>query len=150
MTKHWWDRFVVGRTAVSDPLQETDRSDPQFELEWRTIVRTRLVIVLGAMILWGVGLEARLVWLQAVEHDAYVKQAESQQFDLVISIGTLHNLRVFDLLSELGKGDDFVALLLHVDVVDLFFLQIDDVAGGDDTLDIELIPGQRTFQIDSH
>ncbi len=85
MTKHWWARFVVGRTAVSDPLQEADRSDPQFELEWRTVVRTRLVIVLGGMILWGVGLEARLVWLQAVEHEAYVKQAESQQYDLVPS-----------------------------------------------------------------
>jgi cell division protein FtsI/penicillin-binding protein 2 len=48
-------------------------------------VRTRLVIVLGGMILWGVGLEARLVWLQAAEHDTYVKQAQGQQFDRVPS-----------------------------------------------------------------
>jgi cell division protein FtsI/penicillin-binding protein 2 len=62
-----------------DPLRHTDRPDEQFELRWRAAMRRRVLLVLCAMGLWAVGVEARLVHLQIVQHDEMVARAERQQ-----------------------------------------------------------------------
>ncbi|HEX5070573.1 MAG TPA: hypothetical protein VFV78_10210, partial [Vicinamibacterales bacterium] len=82
MGKQWWARFLVGRTAVSDSPAGHERPDGRFELEWRGIVKGRLLIVLGVLAVWVAGLEARLVFLQAIDHDTYVQIALSQQQDV--------------------------------------------------------------------
>jgi cell division protein FtsI/penicillin-binding protein 2 len=47
MVKYWWTRALAGYTAVSDPLQDADRPDNRFEAEWRPLVKTRVLILLG-------------------------------------------------------------------------------------------------------
>ncbi len=79
MAKHWWTRAVVGRTLVSDPLQDADRPDARFEAEWRPLVKTRLLIVLGCLGLWAVGVEAQLVRLQVYKHNDFVDAARARQ-----------------------------------------------------------------------
>ncbi len=81
MTKHWWARTIVGHTPVSNPLSD-ERPDPAFELEWRSRVKARVLIVLGCLAVWAVGVEARLVWVQVVSHHDYLEQANSQQAEI--------------------------------------------------------------------
>lgn len=83
MTKHWWARAALGRTAVSDPLRDNEPPDARFELEWRPIVKGRLVIILGILACWGVTLEARLIYLQVVKHQTFVAKAKDQQQDVI-------------------------------------------------------------------
>jgi cell division protein FtsI (penicillin-binding protein 3) len=55
----------------------------QPDLNWRPIVKRRLLVVAGALVLWVIGIEVRLVWLQVKEHDALVARAERQQMSTV-------------------------------------------------------------------
>ena len=45
---------------------------------WRRIIRRRLAIVLTLFAAWGITIEARLLYLQVYQHDAYVARAERQ------------------------------------------------------------------------
>jgi cell division protein FtsI (penicillin-binding protein 3) len=45
---------------------------------WRRTIRRRLVIVLTLFAAWGITIEARLLYLQVYQHDAYVARAERQ------------------------------------------------------------------------
>ena len=45
---------------------------------WRRTIRRRLAIVLMLFGAWGVTIEARLLYLQVYQHDAYVARAERQ------------------------------------------------------------------------
>ena len=79
MAKQWWARAVVGRTSVSDPLQDHEPPDAAFEAEWRPNVKTRLLVVLGVLAVWAVGVEARLVYLQVYSHEDYAAEGAQQQ-----------------------------------------------------------------------
>ena len=45
---------------------------------WRRTIRRRLVIVLTLFAAWGITIEARLLYLQVYQHEAYVARAERQ------------------------------------------------------------------------
>src|SRR5262245_61755333 len=72
-------RVIRTRPADLDPLRESDRPDASFEAAWRANVKRRVGVVLALLGAWVIGIEARLVILQVVEHDWYTKRAASQQ-----------------------------------------------------------------------
>lgn len=62
-----------------DPLAAAERPPESFESTWRQAFRRRLRVV-GVLIgLWAVGIQARLVYLQVVEHPKYLERAIDQQ-----------------------------------------------------------------------
>ncbi len=79
MLKHWMARATLGRIAVGATLEPSDRPDSGFEGTWRRDMKSRLLVALGLILLWGVGLEARLVFLQVIAHDDFVRRARDQQ-----------------------------------------------------------------------
>jgi len=79
MTKPWWTRALLGRTAVSNPLQDDDSCDPQFETQWRGLIKKRLFVVFAFLGLWVASLEARLIWIQVVDHKEWAGKARLQQ-----------------------------------------------------------------------
>ena len=50
---------------------------------WRRTLKRRLFVASGAFLLWSVAIEARLVYLQVIAHDAMVTEANIQQSDVV-------------------------------------------------------------------
>jgi cell division protein FtsI/penicillin-binding protein 2 len=64
---------------VIDALQTTERPGEAFEVQWRQAIKRRVVFVLTALTLWGLVVQARLVWLQVIQHDYYVATALKQQ-----------------------------------------------------------------------
>lgn len=83
MTTRWWTRAVIGRTAVSDPLRDVERPDAQFEAAWRSLIKSRLKVMIAVLAVWGVVVEARLVQLQVFRHDYYAGTAREQQIDVL-------------------------------------------------------------------
>jgi len=81
MTKPWWTRALLGRTTVSNPLQDDDSPDPQFETQWRSVVKVRLFAIFAALGLWVAALEGRLIWIQVKDHQLWTDQAKKQQED---------------------------------------------------------------------
>ena len=84
MTKPWWTRLLLGRTAVSNPLRSAaldEAPDAQFEAQWRALVKKRLVPILMVLALWVVAIEGRLIWIQVVQHDTWAGKAQKQQED---------------------------------------------------------------------
>jgi cell division protein FtsI (penicillin-binding protein 3) len=47
--------------------------------EWRTTLKRRIAIAAAGLLLWSVAIEARLVYLQVVQHEALAARAEGQQ-----------------------------------------------------------------------
>jgi cell division protein FtsI (penicillin-binding protein 3) len=66
-----------------DVLEATERPGDAFETSWRRSVKQRIVFVLAFVLAWGGAVEARLLWLQVVEHDYYVNKAIRQQHSTV-------------------------------------------------------------------
>jgi cell division protein FtsI/penicillin-binding protein 2 len=64
---------------VIDALQTTERPGEAFEVQWRQAVKRRVVFVLTAITLWALVVQARLIWLQVIQHDFYVTTALNQQ-----------------------------------------------------------------------
>ncbi|HKW01617.1 MAG TPA: penicillin-binding protein [Vicinamibacterales bacterium] len=62
-----------------DVLQTTERPGEAFEVQWRQGIKRRVVAILAAITLWGSVVQARLLWLQVIEHDTYVTAALNQQ-----------------------------------------------------------------------
>ncbi len=63
-------------------VREAHRADAELaalETDWRAVMRPRLAIAGLLLVLWSLGIVARLVHLQVVQHDALVARAESQQ-----------------------------------------------------------------------
>lgn len=83
MAKHWWARTLVGRTAVSDPLQPDEQPDARFEAEWRPRVKARGLIMLGCLGVWAVGIEGQLVRLQVLQQAHYTTLADAQHEERV-------------------------------------------------------------------
>ena len=46
---------------------------------WRATVKRRLAMVLFGLLLWSAGIEARLFYLQVIQHDVLTQRAERQQ-----------------------------------------------------------------------
>lgn len=46
---------------------------------WRTTLKRRLVLAAAALALWSIGIEARLIYFQVVEHESLVAAAARQQ-----------------------------------------------------------------------
>lgn len=82
MTK-WLIRLVGFTPFEGRAAETTDRPDPQFETEWRPLMKRRVLVVLGLLGFWGVSVEARLVWLQVVQHERLAAEAQKQQADMV-------------------------------------------------------------------
>ena len=83
MVKSWMTRAVLGRTSVSSALQPASKPDAAFEASWRRPFKVRLLIMMTAIFGWAAVLEARLVYLQVVQHKTWVKEAKEQQEDLI-------------------------------------------------------------------
>lgn len=66
-------------TRDLDPLNTTDRPDEAFEMSWRRAFRRRILTVGVALVVWTVGIQARLVYLQVVRHPHYLEVANDQQ-----------------------------------------------------------------------
>ena len=91
MWKSWMTRAVLGRTSVSSALQSASKPDAEFEATWRRPFKGRLLIMMAVMLCWAAALEARLVYLQVVQHHDWVKEAKEQQESLI--------------KSDAGRGD---------------------------------------------
>jgi len=48
-------------------------------VDWREVLRSRLVVCAGLFVLWTVSIEARLVYLQVIEHGDMMARANRQQ-----------------------------------------------------------------------
>ena len=68
-------RLVRKNRAALDPLHRTAAPDEAFEQVWRVHLKRRLLVVVGCVVLWVVGIEARLVHLQVVQHDELTAKA---------------------------------------------------------------------------
>lgn len=54
-------------------------SQQQPDLNWRPVLRSRLIVAAGVLVLWVVGIESRLFVLQVKQHDKLVARADRQQ-----------------------------------------------------------------------
>jgi len=50
---------------------------------WRPVLKSRLMVAAGALVLWVIGIETRLVVLQVMQHDELVARADRQQLSTV-------------------------------------------------------------------
>jgi len=55
----------------------------QPDLNWRPVLKSRLLVAAAALVLWVIGIEARLIVLQVLQHDKLVSRAEKQQLSTV-------------------------------------------------------------------
>jgi cell division protein FtsI/penicillin-binding protein 2 len=79
MLKQWMARAVLGRTSVGATLDPSDRPDARFEASWRKDMKVRLLVALGLIVVWAVGLEARFIFLQVISNEEFVARARQQQ-----------------------------------------------------------------------
>ncbi len=52
---------------------------------WRPMLKSRLMVAAGVLVLWAVGIQVRLIVLQVVQHDQMVARADRQQMSTVIA-----------------------------------------------------------------
>ena len=55
----------------------------QFDISWRRTLKRRLAVATGILVVWSVAIEARLIYLQVLQHDALVAAAEDQQLETI-------------------------------------------------------------------
>ena len=72
-------RSLFGRTRVQSDGRSSSGSSTTREREWRTPLRRRLLVGAAVFGLWGLGIEARLLYLQVLRHDQLVARAAGQQ-----------------------------------------------------------------------
>ena len=85
MWKSWMTRAVLGRTSVTSAQQPASKPDAEFEATWRRLFKGRLLIMMAGIFCWAAVLEARLVYLQVVQHDDWVSEAKDQHDRLITS-----------------------------------------------------------------
>jgi cell division protein FtsI (penicillin-binding protein 3) len=78
-----WLRAIRSAVPARDPFAPGDRPDARFEARWRPAMKRRVVFVLVLIGAWVVGIEARLVQLQVLDHDTLTAKARRYQ-ELVI------------------------------------------------------------------
>jgi cell division protein FtsI/penicillin-binding protein 2 len=49
------------------------------------MLKSRLMVAAGVLVLWALGIEVRLVVLQVLQHDQLVARAERQQMSTVLA-----------------------------------------------------------------
>ena len=52
---------------------------------WRPVIKSRLMVAAGVLVLWALGIETRLIVLQVMQHDQLVARADRQQMSTVIA-----------------------------------------------------------------
>ena len=72
-------RVLAGRMRPRGPAKSARRARTQSAHAWRQVVRSRLVVGGLVFALWGLGIEARLVYLQVISHDELTDRAAGQQ-----------------------------------------------------------------------
>ena len=79
-------------TRVGSGLMQAARSARQLSsthadlppaLAWRATLQSRMVAVAGIFVIWTIGIEARLFYLQVVEHAELTARADRQQLDVI-------------------------------------------------------------------
>ncbi len=65
-------------TPDFNPLHTDDRPDDAFEATWRRAFRRRLLAVGAIFALWTGGIQARLIYLQVIQHPHYLAVADDQ------------------------------------------------------------------------
>lgn len=70
---------ALNNARVVRDAQRADQEQAAVPSDWRVTVRPRLAFVAVLLVLWALGICARLVVLQVVQHKALVARAESQQ-----------------------------------------------------------------------
>ena len=114
-------RVLAGRMRSHGPARSARRTRTQSAHPWRQVVRSRLVVGGLAFALWGLGIEARLVYLQVISHDDLTARADGQQ------------RRIIDVHAKRGEilDRDGRVLAYSVDGDAIYAVpnEIDDVAG---------------------
>jgi len=72
-------RSLFGQTRVQSHGRSSSRSFTTRERDWRPPLRRRLLVGAAVFGLWGLGIEARLLYLQVLRHDQLVARAAGQQ-----------------------------------------------------------------------
>jgi cell division protein FtsI (penicillin-binding protein 3) len=67
----------------SSTAQRILKRDPAAVAGWRDVLRSRLLVCTALLALWTVGIEARLVYLQVIEHGDMMVRANRQQLRTV-------------------------------------------------------------------
>jgi cell division protein FtsI (penicillin-binding protein 3) len=67
-----------GRAALN-VLSAADRPGDDFEDRWRSSVKRRVVVIVTALAVWATAVEARFVYLQVIDHDHLLNEAENRQ-----------------------------------------------------------------------
>jgi cell division protein FtsI (penicillin-binding protein 3) len=76
------------RRPVLTLLDLSEGPDPTVDLGWRTTIRRRVAVIFVCLGLWSIAIQARLVQLQVVRHDAYMARAENQQERVLETMAT--------------------------------------------------------------
>jgi len=72
------------RLPWSSTAQRILRREPWSPaVDWRDVLRSRLLVCAALFVVWTVSIEARLVYLQVVEHKDMLKRADRQQLKAV-------------------------------------------------------------------
>jgi cell division protein FtsI (penicillin-binding protein 3) len=104
---------AVARVVQVKPVDPWtgDRADAQSDMRWRTDVKRRVVVLLCALGLWSIGLEARLIHLQVFRHDEMVKRASEQQHAILKLIPARGDIidRNGQILAYTVEGAELVA-----------------------------------------
>jgi stage V sporulation protein D (sporulation-specific penicillin-binding protein) len=104
---------AVARVMQVNPVdgRPADRAEAQFDVRWRTDLKRRVVVLLCALGLWSVALEARLIHLQVFRHDEMVKRASEQQHSVLKLIPARGDIidRNGQILAYTVEGAELVA-----------------------------------------
>ncbi len=72
------------RLPWQGPVQHVARRTPAVAPgDWRGMLRARLLVCVGLLGLWTVGIEARLIFLQVVQHGEMMARADRQQLKTI-------------------------------------------------------------------
>lgn len=111
---------ALNNARVVKEAQRVDHASLPAEADWRAVVRPRLAVAGVVIVLWSLGIVARLVNLQVFQHDSLVARAESQQsqtIDLNPQRGRILD-RDGRVLAYSVDGDVIYAVPSDVDDVD--------------------------------
>lgn len=74
---------IVSRAAQSASQFSAARADLPPALAWRATLQSRMLAVAAIFALWTIGIEARLFYLQVIQHSELTVRADRQQLDVI-------------------------------------------------------------------